>query len=117
MQKQVFYVSITSVIPVIILSIIFSFITIGIQSQTVCDLIRNRTIEGKDLNAIIVDGVKMMDQEFMPLFNQEREFEPVWSNSVNRIDIIMIQKRSNNEGLLLQYYHVRKIIAIMQQIE
>jgi len=99
MRKQVVSYRILTMI------FIFASLYISTYAQTVQDIIKEKLEDG----VIKVDGIKLYDQDSTPLFYQERNYEPIWSDKKNRNDMIMILKSSFEEGLIPEDYHLKKI--------
>lgn len=85
------------------------------QAQSVEELLKDKIENGLKNNGIHIDGIKLYDQDSIPVFYRENEYHPVWSSNKNKDDMMMIIKSSFDEGLNPDDYHYSTIDQLLEK--
>ncbi|MGI9531026.1 L,D-transpeptidase family protein, partial [Lutimonas sp.] len=79
------------------------------QELTVDQVLESKIVSEEGGNAVSVNGIELFSQVELPQFYTNREFEPAWTNSRNRKDLIESLESSFDEGLTPDDYHLQMI--------
>ena len=117
MQKQHLLKRKFFLIPVITFIFLCLNLVISAQSGSVQQIISETIKEGKEAGNIIVDGIRLFDQDSMPNYYFEHDYAPIWSSKENRNEMLAILESSIEEGLLPDDYHLLKIKSLLNDIQ
>ncbi len=86
------------------------------QSIAVAEIIKNNIEAGSETKTISADGIILYSQNILPTFYKANEYAPAWVSEQNRNDLIVSLKKSYDEGLIPDDYHLEKIKRLMMEV-
>ena len=105
------------VASIILILLVFSITTYPAKAQSVKELIKEYIESGKENGSIIVDGIKLMDQDTMAVHYMRQNYQPIWTSIKNRADMMLILNGSFDEGLIPGDYHIQKLNSLLHEIQ
>ena len=95
--------------------VILSSTIIHAQEKTTEEVLASKVVFGDGQNAVAVNGIELFSQVELPKFYANRDFEPAWTHSKNKKDLIESIEASYDEGLSPDDYHLKMIKSLTEK--
>ena len=79
------------------------------QDKTIEEVLESKVVLEEVQNAVSVNGLELYSQVELPQFYANRDFEPAWTQSKNKKDLIESLEAAFDEGLSPDDYHLKTI--------
>ncbi len=79
------------------------------QDKTIEEVLESKVVLEEGQNAVSVNGLELYSQVELPQFYANRDFEPAWTQSKNKKDLIESLEAAFDEGLSPDDYHLKTI--------
>ncbi len=82
------------------------------QDKTIEEVLESKVVLEEGQNAVAVNGLELYSQVELPQFYANRDFEPAWTKSKNKKDLIESLEAAFDEGLSPDDYHLKTIKSL-----